>query len=231
MTVSDTSAVHISSLSLRWQRAAMLGSLWAANEIVLGSFLHNLSIPFSGTFLAAIGVTLLVAGHRLWNDPGVLWRAGVICSLMKSISPSAVILGPMAGILAEAGLVYVGVLVFRGLFIGALLGGNAGHCHPILQKIISILVTQDGCRTDVHNLFTVFRQDAVPVSGRGRGVVHPGGAQAIPEPCRSAGHRTNRGANRAALCLEMASANGDANSFFTAGSQHFSLAASVRTPC
>ncbi|MBP1599578.1 MAG: hypothetical protein H6Q05_4955, partial [Acidobacteria bacterium] len=82
----------------------MLGSLWAANEIVLGSFLHNVGVPFTGTILACIGVAVLVAGLRLWDDPGVVWRAGVICSLMKSISPSSVILGPMVGILAEAGL-------------------------------------------------------------------------------------------------------------------------------
>jgi len=34
-----------------WLKAAMLGSLWASIEIILGSFLHNLHIPFSGTFL------------------------------------------------------------------------------------------------------------------------------------------------------------------------------------
>jgi len=29
-----------------WLKAAMLGSLWASVEIILGSFLHNLHIPF-----------------------------------------------------------------------------------------------------------------------------------------------------------------------------------------
>lgn len=28
-----------------WSRAAALGSLWAAFEIVVGSFLHNLRVP------------------------------------------------------------------------------------------------------------------------------------------------------------------------------------------
>jgi len=127
-------------LSLRWQRAAMLGSLWAANEIVLGSFLHNVGVPFTGTILASIGVAVLVAGLRLWDDPGVIWRAGVICSLMKSISPSSVILGPMIGILAEAGLLYLFVILFRRSWAGCLLGGIAASMTPILQKIISILV-------------------------------------------------------------------------------------------
>jgi nucleoside-triphosphatase THEP1 len=118
----------------------MLGSLWAANEIVLGSFLHNVGVPFTGTILASIGVAVLVAGLRLWDDPGIVWRAGVICSLMKSISPSSVILGPMIGILAEAGLLYLFVILFRRSWVGCLLGGIAASMTPILQKIISILV-------------------------------------------------------------------------------------------
>ncbi len=144
---------------LRWQRAAMLGSLWAANEIVLGSFLHNVGIPFTGTLLASIGVMLLVAGLRLWDDPGVIWRAGVICSLMKSISPSAVILGPMIGILAEAGIVYVFVLLFRRSLAGCLLGGMIASVTPILQKILSILVAygMDAARMYA-SLFTLLSQ-------------------------------------------------------------------------
>ena len=132
---------HPSSLSPRWQRAAMLGSLWAAAEIVLGSFLHNVGVPFAGTVLAGIGVAILVAGLQLWNDPGILWRAGVICSLMKSISPSSVILGPMVGILAETGLVYVFALAFRSSLVGCVLGGMLATVTPILQKVISIIVT------------------------------------------------------------------------------------------
>ena len=41
-----------------WQRAAVLGSLWAASEIVLGSFLHNLRVPFSGHSLTAIAIVI-----------------------------------------------------------------------------------------------------------------------------------------------------------------------------
>ena len=228
MTVSDTSAVHLSSLSLRWQRAAMLGSLWAANEIVLGSFLHNLGVPFAGTFLAAIGVTLLVAGHRLWDDPGVLWRAGVICSLMKSISPSAVILGPMVGILAEAGLVYGCVVLFRGLFIGSLLGGMLATVTPILQKIISILVTygMDAARmyTSMFSLFSDRMQfQAVDAEGALLILV---AAQAIPGVLAAAlGVAIARGVHRVSPLRIDAAARSENRHLFAAVSQDFSLTA------
>ncbi|MBE0652894.1 MAG: hypothetical protein IH594_03805, partial [Bacteroidales bacterium] len=86
----------------KWLRAAVLGSLWASFEIIVGSLLHNLRIPFAGTFLTLFSVILLVAFSRIWPQRGVLLRAGVLCAMMKSISPSAVILGPMIGILTEA---------------------------------------------------------------------------------------------------------------------------------
>ena len=81
-------------LSITWLKAAVLGCLWASSEIVLGSFLHNLHVPFSSIFLTSIGVILIVSISYKWKDRGLIWRAGLICALMKSVSPSAVIFGP-----------------------------------------------------------------------------------------------------------------------------------------
>jgi hypothetical protein len=89
------------ALSPLWQRAAVLGSLWAASEIALGSFLHNLRVPFAGHALTAIAVAVLVAGHRTWPQEGLLVRAGLIAAVMKSTSPSAVLFGPMVAIVME----------------------------------------------------------------------------------------------------------------------------------
>jgi nucleoside-triphosphatase THEP1 len=124
-----------------WRRAALLGSLWAAVEIILGSFLHNIRIPFAGTILASLGVCILSAGARLWPDPGLLWRAGLICALMKSVSPSAVILGPMAGILGESLLMEGAYRLSGGRAAGLLLGGAFAASLPLIQKIAGLLVT------------------------------------------------------------------------------------------
>ena len=39
-----------------WLKAAVVGSIWASIEIILGSFLHNLKIPLSGTILSFIAM-------------------------------------------------------------------------------------------------------------------------------------------------------------------------------
>jgi nucleoside-triphosphatase THEP1 len=119
----------------------VLGSLWASNEIIIGSFLHNLKVPFAGTLLASIGVCILTAGLRIWKDPRVLWRAGVICALMKSVSPSSVILGPMVGIMLEAFLFWFSVLAFRSHLAGIVLGAVLATVSSIIQKLLGLIVT------------------------------------------------------------------------------------------
>lgn len=123
-----------------WQRAAVLGSLWASVEIVVGSFLHNLGVPLAGSVLAAFGVIVMTAGHRTSPDRGVIWRAALICALMKSVSPSAVILGPMIGILMEGLLLQACVRLLGANLAGYVAGGALAVSWSFAQKIASALI-------------------------------------------------------------------------------------------
>jgi nucleoside-triphosphatase THEP1 len=134
-------AAHIqSSLSQKWIRAAAIGSIWAAIEIVAGSFLHNLKVPFSGTMLAMAAVYMLVAFSMQWKEPGIIIRAGLIAAVMKSISPSAVILGPMIGITMEAVILETTWLLLGRNLTGFIIGGMLAVSWTLLQKILSLLI-------------------------------------------------------------------------------------------
>lgn len=122
-----------------WLKAAVVGGFWASVEIIIGSFLHNLRIPFASPILASVGVLIMVSFHRLWNERGIIWRAGLLCALMKCISPSAVIMGPMIGIMSQALLMELSIAVFKGSFPGYFLGGILALLSSIAQKIIGIL--------------------------------------------------------------------------------------------
>ena len=124
-----------------WLKAAMLGSLWASIEILLGSFLHNLHMPLTGTLLAALGVILMINGYKLWPDKGIFWRTALITAAMKSISPSAIIFGPMVGILMEGVILEVSVRLFRGHWVGFLIGGALAVSSSLFQKIVVMLMT------------------------------------------------------------------------------------------
>ncbi|MFH1619049.1 MAG: hypothetical protein ABIG11_04010, partial [bacterium] len=118
-----------------WRKAAVLGSLWAASEIVLGSFIHNAHIPLGGILLTGIGISILVAGHRLRPQQGLFWRAGLVCAAMKSVSPSAVLFGPMLAISFEGFLLEAGVFMAGINPLGYLLGGGLAMSWALFHKI------------------------------------------------------------------------------------------------
>jgi len=145
-----------------WRRAAALGSLWAAFEIVVGSFLHNLRVPFTGTVLASLGVFLMCAGVQVWRDRGLVWRAALICALMKSVSPSAVILNPMIGIFAEGLLLQAAVSVLGAGALGCAVGGAAAVSLTLVQKIISLVIVYGA---DIVRLYEALVRYAARVTG------------------------------------------------------------------
>ena len=127
-------------LSEKWIKASIAGTMWAASEIVLGSFLHNLKVPFSGNILTAIGIIILISVSYLWKERGLFWRAGIICALMKTMSPSAVIFGPMIAILSESLLLELSVRLFGRTIAGYALGSMAAMSWNLFQKIINYII-------------------------------------------------------------------------------------------
>jgi len=123
-----------------WLKAAILGATWAASEIILGSFLHNLRVPFKGNILTAIGIMLMVSASFKWKDKGLFWRTGLICALMKTMSPSAVIFGPMIAIFIESIVLEISVRVFGRNFIGFLVGSALAMSWILIQKIVNFII-------------------------------------------------------------------------------------------
>ena len=123
-----------------WLKASIVGGLWAAIEIILGSFMHNLRIPFAGSTLTFIGIALLVSFHRMWPERGLIIRAGIICALMKSVSPSSIILGPMSGIFFEALLLETGLFILGTNYAGYFTGAVLGMLSTLVHKIVSLLI-------------------------------------------------------------------------------------------
>jgi len=127
-------------LSDKWLKAAVIGGLWASIEIVIGSFLHNLRIPFAGTILAAQGIIILLAFMTLWPERGIIIRAGIITALMKSISPSAVILGPMIGIMTEAILLELFLLLLGRNLFGFIIAASISLSSALLHKVATFII-------------------------------------------------------------------------------------------
>ena len=82
----------------------------------------------------------MISFYRMWPERGLIWRAGLICALMKSISPSAIILGPMMGILSEAILLDLFIRLLGKSLPGLMVAGGISVMAAFGQKIFNILV-------------------------------------------------------------------------------------------
>lgn len=135
-----------------WLKAAVLGSLWGASEIVLGTFLHNLRIPFSSNLLTAIGIILMIAGHKLWPQRGLIWRAGIICAALKTLSPSHAIFGPMIAIGAQAFLMQGAIFVGGRGSMAYLIGGGLAMSWNLVQRILTALIVYGASLVDLYQI-------------------------------------------------------------------------------
>ncbi len=140
----------IDRLSEKWIKASIAGTIWAASEIVLGSFLHNLRIPFSGNILTAIGIIILISLSYLWTEKGLFWRAGLICAVLKTMSPSAVIFGPMLAIFTESLLLEFFVRLLGRTMAGYVAGAIFAMSWNLFQKIANYIIFYGSDIVDVY---------------------------------------------------------------------------------
>lgn len=141
----------ITVLSEKWLKASVLGTTWAASEIVFGSFLHNLRIPFSGNILTAIGLIILISASYKWKEKGLFWRAGIICAIMKTVSPSAVIFGPMIAIFTEALLLEISVILLGKNIFGFLLGSALAMSWVLVQRVLNFIIFYGSNIIDIYS--------------------------------------------------------------------------------
>lgn len=127
-------------LSEKWIKASIIGTIWAASEIVLGSFLHNLRVPLSSNFLTGIGIIIMISTSYKWKERGLFWRAGLICALMKTMSPSAVIFGPMVAIFSQSVMLELFTRVLGRNVVGYLTGAIFAMTWNLFQKIMNFII-------------------------------------------------------------------------------------------
>ena len=123
-----------------WTHAALFGSLWGAAEASLGTVLKAAHIPLAGLVMASIGVLCLLTVRRLQPAVGISLATGVVAAFLKVFSLGGLVLGPAAGIVAEAALVELAMSATGSSAIGALLGGALALAEAPLQMAFTAVV-------------------------------------------------------------------------------------------
>ncbi len=123
-----------------WLKAAVIGSIWASFEVIFGTFLHNMRLPFAGTFLTFFSLVLLISFSSKWNDKYLFIKAGLICALMRSMLPTSIIMGPLIGIMTEAIIFQLVINIFGRNYFSFILAGVLSMLSAVIHKVISILI-------------------------------------------------------------------------------------------
>ncbi len=137
ITVSKKSFMR----TLSWYKAGAIAGLWAAFEIVFGSFFHALRLPFAGSVLTFFSIVLLTAFSRYWQDRNLYIKAGFLAGLLRSVMPFLVIVGPFVGIVTE-GLIFqfIAGTVFRYKKAGLYVAGVLIMLSALVHKVVGLLI-------------------------------------------------------------------------------------------
>ncbi len=116
---------------------AVFGTIWGVVEMTLGSYLHVLNVPQSGTLLAGMGMAVLVVGRTFVPKRGATLLMGVVAMFIKMFSLGGIVINPMLGIFMEALLAEVGFGWGMPTRWRAMLGGALGVSWIIVHPFIT----------------------------------------------------------------------------------------------
>ena len=160
--------IYEHNIKLSWLKSAAIASVWGSTEVMLGSFLHNIKLPMAGTLLTFIAIIYMSVFAIIWKEKLLILKASLITALIKSISPSSVLLGPMTAIILEGLLFELALLVIGRNFLGIVLAGMLVQISVLVHKAIALLIVYS---TDlvriINNLYTFAqRQFQFELSGQ-----------------------------------------------------------------
>jgi hypothetical protein len=124
------------------ERVPTLAAIMAAVEILLGSILHGLRIPFGGNFLSLVQSCFLTvaarAGRSRMQSVKMPFYVSSISSCLKSLSPAGNKLGPMLSIWMQGALFSSGVAVFGKNPVGTAIGGALLSLWAFVQPVLTL---------------------------------------------------------------------------------------------
>jgi len=118
----------------------IFGALWGVSETGLGSVLHALQVPLTGTALAAVGMAIALTGRCFVPRPGSVLFIGLVTAMLKMLSVGGTVLNPMIAIVVESVLAELVLVAGRHNRVTFAAAGAAASAwslvHPFLTGAI-----------------------------------------------------------------------------------------------
>ena len=123
-----------------WAYVTVFGTLWGGLELTLGTFLHVLHVPKTGFIMCTLSIILLVAQRKIFPARGSSICTAVVAACIKCLSPGGIIAGPVFGILSEALVVELALLVAPAALPSAMLAGALTLTWSQIQSVVKLWI-------------------------------------------------------------------------------------------
>ena len=123
-----------------WAYVTIFGTLWGGIELTLGTFLHVLHVPKTGLIMTTLTVVLLIAQRVIYPHRGATLATAVIAACIKCLSPGGIILGPVIGILSEALMLEIGLMLTSRSLVTASAAGILAIFSCQLQSLFKLWI-------------------------------------------------------------------------------------------
>jgi hypothetical protein len=110
--------------------------LLTACELGLGSYMHALHIPLTGTLLSLNQCFILSRAYLQSGDAGLALRISLRAAAMKSLAPGGKRLRPMLALSAQGGLYSLGCALVPTRLVSALLGAGLMSLWSFIQALL-----------------------------------------------------------------------------------------------
>ncbi len=114
---------------------AVFGTLWGLAEATLGSAMHMINLPLSGSVLSTVGMIIVLIARGVNPQRGSTLMMALIAAMIKIMSFATVKLGPFVGILLEGVMLEVILTIFSPNILGFMLSGIIVSIYPLLQTL------------------------------------------------------------------------------------------------
>ncbi|MBQ9243817.1 MAG: hypothetical protein IJ165_11455 [Proteobacteria bacterium] len=123
-----------------WSYVTVFGTLWGSLELTLGTFLHVLHVPKTGFIMCMLSILLLIAQRKIYPVRGSSICAAIVAACIKCLSPGGIIAGPVFGILSEALVVELALLVSSTALPAAMIAGALTLTWSQIQSVVKIWI-------------------------------------------------------------------------------------------
>ncbi len=134
--MSDRRSISVRDITV----LAMLVALNVALELTLGSLLHLIRFPLTGSLMVVVNAIVYTLGYRYRSNFGIITAMGVLTALLSFTTSGGLKMMVLPAICIEALVIDIAISLTHGSFGGFVLAGALASLTAFLMMIVNRVI-------------------------------------------------------------------------------------------